>query len=92
MSESNSHFDTVINVWRVNEEQTIELMKEFPNGIMHPNGIAYSIKMPTFQCEGIIKLVWFVQGEHQDRFRNLMSGDDRVEGHEILRRIEGEEE
>lgn len=92
MSEYNTHYDTSMNIWKVDEKQVIELIKMFPMGTMHPNGIAYSIKIPTFKCEGRIKVAWFIHGECQDRFRNLMCGDERVDGHEILRRIEGEEE
>ena len=92
MSEYNEHHDTVLNIWRLDEKQVMELIKKFPMGTMHPNGIAYSLIVPTFKCEGKIKIVWFIHGEYQSRFKNLISGSDRVEGYEIFRMIEGEEE
>ena len=87
MSEHNQHHDTVLNIWRVDERQTIELIKKFPMGTMHPNGIAYSLEVPTFKCEGNIKLVWYIQEKCQGRIKNLISGSDRVEGYELLKRM-----
>tara|TARA_R110000751_G_scaffold162656_1_gene269089 strand:- start:310 stop:588 length:279 start_codon:yes stop_codon:yes gene_type:complete len=92
MSKYNEYHDTVMNIWRVDEIQTIELIKNFPMGTMHPDGLAYSLEVPTFKCEGTIKLVWYIQDKCQGYFKGLMAGSDRVEGHELLKRIEGEEE
>jgi hypothetical protein len=107
MSENNSHHDTTINFWRIDEKQTIELIKEFPNGTMHPDSIAYSVEIPTFDCRGGIKVVWFIQHDHQERFKDLMKkirgkeplSNRRVKGHELLKEmtnlsslIKGEEE
>tara|TARA_R110002020_G_scaffold207613_1_gene413220 strand:+ start:34 stop:360 length:327 start_codon:yes stop_codon:yes gene_type:complete len=86
MSEYNEHHDTVLNIWRLDEKQVMELINKFPMGTMHPNGIAYSLEVPTFKCEGNIKLVWYIHGDYQERFKKLMVGNDRVDGHEILRR------
>tara|TARA_R110000751_G_scaffold307490_2_gene429108 strand:- start:1262 stop:1558 length:297 start_codon:yes stop_codon:yes gene_type:complete len=98
MSKCNEHHDSVMNIWRVNEKQTIELIKKFPMGTMHPDGIAYSLVVPTFKCGGTIKLVWYIQEKYQVRFKNLMNigiSDDlnggREKGHELLKRM-GEEE
>ena len=98
MSEHNEHHDTVTNIWRVDEKQTIELINKFPMGTMHPSGIAYSLIVPTFKCEGTIKIVWYIQEKYQKRFKDIVNigmleevTGKRLEGHELLKRM-GEEE
>ena len=104
MSLNNSHQDTTINFWRVDEKQTIELLTEFPNGTMHPDCIAYSLELPTFKCDGAIKIVWFIHVDSQARFKDLIKGindrhNARIKGSDILKKmadlsslIKGEEE
>jgi len=99
MSKYNEHHDTVMNIWRVDEKQAIELIKKFPMGTMHPRGIAYSLIVPTFKCEGTIKVVWYIKEKYQGRFKDLINigileevDGVRAEGHELLKRMEEEEE
>tara|TARA_Y100000034_G_scaffold107366_1_gene136847 strand:- start:411 stop:743 length:333 start_codon:yes stop_codon:yes gene_type:complete len=92
MSEINSHHDTTINFWRVNEKQTIKLIKEFPNGTMHPDCIAYSVELPSFNSRGGIKVVWFIQHNYQKRFKDLIKGisdryNARIRGSDILKKM-----
>tara|TARA_R110002051_G_scaffold80998_1_gene145042 strand:- start:637 stop:951 length:315 start_codon:yes stop_codon:yes gene_type:complete len=104
MSEYNNHTDTTINLWRVTQEQTIELIKTYPTGSMHPNCICYRVELPSFSFGGNIVVKYFIEDCEQEWFRELVKDHPtedgpRIGGSYLLKKmtdlsslLEGEEE
>ena len=69
-----TYLDNECRIWRVDRETLDIIIRKYPHGQFHPDGVCYSIRITEGMEKGHISIKWFIKSKYHDYAKSLING------------------